>query len=164
MPFIFWNSISPLANLEILFTGLLNAPLSLSGWIGITNIWHRCSSKSQHHSLDNYPVVFSPQEKMQDTLFPNLVHHASGTCIFRSCFSPIVSQALICHSLDEYKWKHNNEIWRNTFSDHNLQSLNPRTRSGWSPDLPPKLWGEEGSKDRHHPGPSCSDKWLPTSY
>ena len=141
MPFIFWNSISPLANLEILFTGLSNAPLSLSGWIGITNIWHCCSSKSQPHSLDNYPVVFSPQEKMQDALFPNLVHHASGTCIFRSCFSPIVSQPLICHSLDEYKWKHNNEIWRNTFSDHNLQLSEPQGQEWVEPWLVSKAMG-----------------------
>lgn len=101
---------------------------------------------------------------MQDALFANLVHHASNTYILRSCFSLIVSQPLICHSPDEYKLKHDNEIWRNIFSHHNLQLSKPKARSGWSPDLSPKQRGEEGIEERHPLVASGSAEWLPTSY
>lgn len=70
------------------------------------------------------------RRKCKTPFSPNLAHHASNTCIFRSCFSLIASQPLICHSPDQYKIKHHNELWRNIFSHPNLQLSEPRARSG----------------------------------
>lgn len=73
--------------------------------------------------------------QMQDAHFPNRAHRASNTCIFRSCFSLIVSQPLICHPPDGYKLKHHSEVWRQSISHHHLWLSEPRSRSGWSRDL-----------------------------
>lgn len=107
------------------------------------NIWHCCSSESRHHSLDNYSVVFSPLGGGGDARCPFSKSGPSCQqhCIFRSCFSLIVSQPLICHSPDEYKLKHNNKLWRNIFSHPNLQFSEPRARSGWSPWFVSKATG-----------------------
>lgn len=132
--------------------------MSRSGRIGTASIWHCCSSASQRLSLDNHPVVFSRRGGgggLQDALFPNRAHRASNTCIFRSCFSLIVSQPLICHSPDEYKLKHHSEVRRRSFSQHHLWLSEPRSRTGWSPDLSPK---QPGSRSGARRGVTW---WLP---